>query len=364
MADDQYDPCLSFDLPQLSGMERAQVLRNFFDKIQNFIQILRPYIDERTQFNPDYFRDAEWSALTETLQQNLVAKLPADERWISVADGVIRHIDDDGHPEAGHIHGLPGSYIEQVWDDLRGHLRKVSTKSLASELAVLLTTMGYPAQGQVRPAVAQANQVDAAGVVTVTVRIADDWAGAVTSEVDLTCFCPYELNRNYPNIRTGDVIPVLNDSAEQYDLIHVGMNDDPIGTIKAWDAAAIPAGWLAHATGRFLVGYDGVDYTPLGGTGGYTWHGQSENNHPDHCEHEHTYYAWDNITTKNVTVAAGGDHSVICSITWDIGGSCTTAEDHPLVHDGIVNNNGVNHTFGDTDNRPDFLVVHWIRRTT
>jgi len=111
--------------------------------------------------------------------------------------------------------------------------------------------------------------------------------------------------------------------------------DDPVGTIKLWSGSTstIPAGWrLCDGTngtidlrGRFVMGLNTTSGAPgneasVGQSGGYRYHGYSENQH-----------------TKTTVAAGSGASSAIATI------------------DAASGN--------DTDNRPRFYVLAYIQRT-
>jgi hypothetical protein len=135
--------------------------------------------------------------------------------------------------------------------------------------------------------------------------------------------------------------------------------DDDIGTIKMWSGSdtLFPDGWkICDGTAygeyttqdlqsQFVIGYNNGTYG-VGDTGGYEWHGLSENNHSDHEEHNHPL-----TICSCVNVADGVDH--VCVIYDE---TATGSEDHPLVHDGPFNADA------DTDNKPPFTCLIFIER--
>lgn len=171
----------------------------------------------------------------------------------------------------------------------------------------------------VHPAVATDDYNSGTSPPTVDVQLCADWAGGSPHGDTLTCLLPY-TSGNFPNVRSGDVLGVLpyEHGTEGYVVAVTGYLDDPIGTIKAWDGepGAVPAGWEITAAGRFIVGYEeSHDYfDPKDNTGGYVYHGQTENNHLAHVDHTHPFScAWSCSTNT-------GACSLTCTATL---GSCS-----------------------------------------
>jgi len=103
----------------------------------------------------------------------------------------------------------------------------------------------------------------------------------------------------------------------------------------------------------FIMGADPVNAKgggayPPGNTGGYIWHGPTENNHADHPTPK-----WDvTLTAIRVTDAAGNTQ---VAQPWDYDVNC----------------NGQNWSHfsaaagdGDCDNRPPFYAMQYIMRTS
>jgi len=145
----------------------------------------------------------------------------------------------------------------------------------------------------VHPAVALGDYTPGAPCA-VAVQLCADWAGGGRHGAALVCMLPYTTG-NFPNVRSGDVIGVLpyEHGCANAVVAVTGYLDDPIGTIKAWDGdpGDIADGWEITAEGKFIVGYLEYDtyFDPKDNTGGYTYHGQTENNHLDHDDHWHTF---------------------------------------------------------------------------
>ena len=118
-------------------------------------------------------------------------------------------------------------------------------------------------------------------------------------------------------------------------------------------------------SGRFVMGIDEdgrTDEDAPGDTGGYRWHGITENNHPDHLDHVH----WKG--TPNNYQQSGTDSPIYY-------GAYTGVQTNPpsgeggLVqrHGGIVNawTGGEDpevHSYNDTDNRPRYYALAFIQR--
>ncbi len=176
-----------------------------------------------------------------------------------------------------------------------------------------------------------------------------------------------------PNVREDQVIAYVRAIDREY-VAASGYLDAPIGTIRLWtDATNIPPGWyLCDGTngtedlrGTFVVGYDSddADYDAIGEAGGYTWHGLTENNHPDHQDHCHSGTG----QFGTLTVDANLDDT---TVTLQHGEPVVDVNCEAMVlrHGGIVNAcpaqtpDAESHDFADTDNRPPFTVVVFIQR--
>lgn len=151
------------------------------------------------------------------------------------------------------------------------------------------------------------------------------------------------------------------------DLQNDGPDIRQSGRIMMWTSTTIPRGWKRYTgyDARFIAGYSGSgDYAAVGNTGGYTWHGQTENNHQDHnAQHQHDVapdpdtqveagtggYAW----STDVDLVTDG------CITW-LGGSSLPTYEGPsndmFTHKGPFNSNA------DTDNRPPYVVALFIQK--
>lgn len=151
------------------------------------------------------------------------------------------------------------------------------------------------------------------------------------------------------------------------DLQNDGPDIRQSGRIMMWTSTTIPRGWKRYTgyDARFIAGYSGSgDYAAVGNTGGYTWHGQTENNHQDHnAQHQHDVAP---DTDKQVEAGTGGyawstDVDLVTDgcITW-LGGSSLPTYEGPsndmFTHKGPFNSNA------DTDNRPPYVVALFIQK--
>lgn len=144
-----------------------------------------------------------------------------------------------------------------------------------------------------------------------------------------------------------------------------------VGMIVMWSGtlATIPAGWhLCDGTngtpdlrGRFILGVDTGndpldDEDAIGDTGGYRWHGETQNNHTDHMNHRHQLDAT-TITTVMVTAGGGDGVMAVAPAPWTSGADNMAGEaGNVLLHQGALNGGR------DTDNRPRFYVLAFIMR--
>jgi hypothetical protein len=103
-----------------------------------------------------------------------------------------------------------------------------------------------------------------------------------------------------------------------------------------------------------------------GNTGGFRWHGQSDegtaedNNHPNHKNHSHRVY-----TGGSDTVAADNDGNNAIQVYDTMGEVWTTGVDELKPDtDGVdfANHLGPFNAYEDTDNRMPFYVVITIER--
>jgi len=158
-----------------------------------------------------------------------------------------------------------------------------------------------------------------------------------------------------PNVIGGAVIPFEYDA--NGDAICVGTFLDGVidKTVQLWigDPANIDTerpGWADAGYGTYFpVGYaeGDPDYGSIGATGGYKWHGQTENNHPNHnLSHSHPIYVCSPGNQENDYPTGVFDHFTL-DAQW--------ADPHHSEHSGPYNN-------GDTDNRPPWKVLFYIKR--
>lgn len=164
-----------------------------------------------------------------------------------------------------------------------------------------------------------------------------------------------------PNVVEDAVIPYLVD--RNGDAVCVGEYLD--GTIdksvQIWrgdpgDLAADKPGWQRETNWDdrpFLAVYDPDDdeYNCTADTGGFKWHGQSENNHSNHCL-SHTHCLSAPLCGYDIGNPASW---ILPSHSGDSGGADWSDSDYNK-HDGPYNNGS------DTDNRPPYKVVLLIKR--
>ncbi len=202
-----------------------------------------------------------------------------------------------------------------------------------------------------------------------TAQLCDDkdGTGAAGTAVKVWLPCPESMD---PNVYSGNVILIQPDPGDPGNYVVVSdVNDAKIGTIRERDDTSIPQGWdeIERLEGRFVVGRDAddPDYNALTDVGGYTFHGMTENNHPDHLPHGH-YMGCENGFLPN----GGYQNSsleIYGPLYWDDG----TPKAMNLRHGGIVNDwpddpepdpEWGKHPKADTDNRPPFAVVQYMIR--
>ena len=113
------------------------------------------------------------------------------------------------------------------------------------------------------------------------------WNGSgVDATTTLTLKTPLRTNKATA-LFSGDFVEYCRQGTGDM-LVVSDCFDDRIGTIKAWSGpqSTIPKGWREYteASGRTLVGVNTgqSEEASVGSSGGYRWHGQTENNHPDH----------------------------------------------------------------------------------
>ena len=125
----------------------------------------------------------------------------------------------------------------------------------------------------------------------------------------------------------------------------------------------IPLTNAPDSRGRFIIGVDPADSAgdgsenTIGDTGGYRWHGLSENNHDNHMNHRHMI---DDNTRGTADVAAGSDATVIKAIPtpWTSGAANLSGETGNVLEHTVPNCT----TDDDTDNRPRFYAKAKIIR--
>ena len=153
-------------------------------------------------------------------------------------------------------------------------------------------------------------------------------SGSIVDTTQLTVYLP-AAGRNDPAVYSGDIILCSYDSED--DIVCDYTANDALYDIKIWhNSAALPDGWVdCHGQAlsadkkvtstnapdaeeaQCLINvttYSGAttDEKTIGNTLGYRWHGQTENNHPQHPNHRHTI---DATSLSSIAVTTPGDSS-------------------------------------------------------
>jgi len=206
-------------------------------------------------------------------------------------------------------------------------------------------------------------------------------AGVVSSVDTYTIYLPrtgggdpavYEDEVIAAKLVAGDLVYDNTCNSRLKDIkFYSGAYDDiQTGWVLA-DGAALPADKKVSATnapditGRVIMGIDtdGIaDENAIGDTGGFRWHGETENNHADHDNHQHNI-RMTSIEQENVD--AGTEFK-----TWDIDSSTDSetsgveATDENPTNTDILNHKGTidNDSYFDTDNRQRYIVEAAIYR--
>ena len=157
---------------------------------------------------------------------------------------------------------------------------------------------------------------------------------------------PRNGRREDPNVQSGDVISYQREAGGEY-VCPSGMLDGKINeTVRILATVNVPAGWSIVNKGRFLVGWDDApgacEYGTVGALGGFNYHGISGNNHDHHPNHQHTIPACGYDAQAQSGSGAG-------PFAWNVEPNTGQA--------GFAY-----HT--DSDNRPPYVVVVWIMRTS
>jgi len=157
-----------------------------------------------------------------------------------------------------------------------------------------------------------------------------DGTGVITA-VTHKVWLPRNGRREDPNVRQGGVICYHRAAGGGYVAPGGCLDGKCNETVRIHlSAASIPTGWELFGQKRFLVGYDGDAYPTVGATGGFKLHGGdgdgAANNHDDH----------DPATTGTGTGPC-------------LGSGCKGWVDGSFDHT-------------ETDNRPPYEVVCWIKR--
>lgn len=148
----------------------------------------------------------------------------------------------------------------------------------------------------------------------------------------------------------------------------------PSGIIVMWSGsiATIPDGWVLcngdyntpDLRDKFILGAasDSGDTPLVDETGGFKWHGETENNHGDHAL-AHTHLS-DSLTDSELVV---GDVPVWTGNVETQGAVWTGSTGEPPKEkpseSGEISHNGPYNTYADTDNRPPYYALAFIMKT-
>lgn len=219
------------------------------------------------------------------------------------------------------------------------------------------------AGGEIRWAKATANWHAGAGDgshVPANIYPRQDCAGdAEATGVDV--YLPRNGSVEDPNVIENQVLACVYDTLQaKWIALDSGKYLDGIIGVSVIELKASPAGdnldgtndsarpgWAIDSDfeGMFTVGTSTTDGDyDAGDTGGFKWHGLSENNHPDHnLSHTHTVYVCAPGTEENDYPTGSFNHYTL-DATW---AAAAAAKQHT----GPYNSNQ------DTDNRPPFRAV-------
>ena len=164
-----------------------------------------------------------------------------------------------------------------------------------------------------------------------------------------------------PNIVEGAIIAAIQSVNGNWVCIGDYLDGTIAKSVQVWagdpdDLAADKPGWDAWTVPqeRFLAGYKCGSslYGATGCTGGFTWHGLTENNHDDHClAHTHC------VTTGVNCVDVNLDNLIVArfdSTDSGVANWTNLNDDHNGPYNGASDQ--------DTDNRPPWATVFWIIR--
>lgn len=175
--------------------------------------------------------------------------------------------------------------------------------------------------------------------VNPSTRLGGDKIAAITH----TVYLPRHGSVEDPNVRGGDVLAYVRDEAGYYVALNSKLDGTIDKTIRIWlDPENVPAGWTAVLDGKFLVGWasEDCDYGSVGASGGYKDHGNAGNNHDDHPDHTHVIPLCGYIDV---------DEGTYYPMAWNV--------ESPTEPAGFASHS-------NTDNRPPYSVVVWIKRTS
>jgi len=214
-----------------------------------------------------------------------------------------------------------------------------------------------------------------------------DTASVTGSAFDALIACPWDstyLTSPAPELFEGDIVqadldyygdwqicgPLGFSRLKSIQMYTGSATNIPQGFALA-DGSAVPAADktgesnVPDLSGKFVLGVDTdgrADEDAIGDTGGYRWHGETENNHADHDNHQHNI-RMTSMAQENVDVGTAFK-------TWDIDSSADPETSGVEVTDGsptstdILNHKGTidNSGYYDTDNRPPYYALAFIWR--
>ena len=211
-------------------------------------------------------------------------------------------------------------------------------------------------------AVASENWINAAGNGSyVNCHPCVDSAGTgEDTDVDFKVYLPRNGSTQDPNVVNDAVIPYLYDATGIRVCQGAYLDGTIAKSVQIWEGAhatlaADKPGWAIWTRLEGLspifwkTGDD--DYGCLANTGGFTWHGGTENNHDPHCvAHTHCVSTGMNCVDSNLdaTYVARFDSTDSGAANWGGG--------YNVSHGGPYN------TYADTDNRPPWGVLYLVIR--
>lgn len=181
------------------------------------------------------------------------------------------------------------------------------------------------------------------------------------AETTVDVYLPRDGSTEDPNVVSGAILAYHLDANGTAVARDSHLDGTITKSVQIWrgapaDIATDKPGWEREDNwddGLFLVPYDpdDADYDCPWVGGGYKWHGQTENNHTDHCE-EHTHC----LTALLCGYDIGTPPGWILPCQPGTTGAAVWGDANHAKHYGAANEGA------DTDNRPPFKPVFLIRR--